>query len=199
MLEKDDQMIRDQFENHSSPAPADMWQRIKGKDDKDRKALLFWKWYFLGPAFLALSLVGVKLFFHPTIGIHPTASATLVAPTVPTAPAKTTTAAGLATPASNGGARPRMQSMQNAYSPAALTAPPLAIGTIPAGTPPLNSVHHSSGTPAIASRPTVSQPDRIGHASTQRPAFMFKNPFVEKIEVAGIFLGLRFTHKSSGQ
>jgi len=28
---------------------------------------------------------------------------------------------------------------------------------------------------------------------------MFKNPFVEKIDIAGIFLGLRFTLKSSGQ
>jgi len=149
MLEKDDQIIRDQFENHSSPVPADMWQRIKGEDDKDRKALLFWKWYFLGPAFLALSLVGVKLFFHPAISIHPT---------TPIALAKTTTAAGSAAPASNGGARPRTQSMQNAYSPAPLIAPPLVIATIPAGTPPLISAHHSSGTPAIANRPTVSQP-----------------------------------------
>jgi len=28
---------------------------------------------------------------------------------------------------------------------------------------------------------------------------MFKNPFVEKIDVAGIFLGLRLTLKSSNQ
>jgi len=134
MLEKDDQIIRDQFENYSSPVPADMWQRIKGEDNKDRKALLFWKWYFLGPAFLALSLVGGQLFFHSAISTHPAA------------PAKTATAAGSVAPASSGGARPPTQRIQNAYSPDPLT------------TPPLISAHHSSGTPAIASHPTVSQP-----------------------------------------
>jgi hypothetical protein len=163
MLEKDDQIIRDQFENYSSPVPDDMWQRIKGEDDKDRKAILFWKWYFLGPAFLALSLVGVKLFFHPATSIHPSALATPVAPTAPATPAKTTTAAGSAAPASNGGAHPRTQSMQNAYSPAPLTAPPHAIATIPAA-PPAASPTTSPAASALAS--TESAP----HQPSDRPS-----------------------------
>ena len=201
MLEKDfDQLIRDQFEDHSSPVPADMWQRIEGKDDKDRKALFFWKWYFLGPAFLVLSVVGGQLFFHHAISTHPAipaAPAKIAAPTIPTqpaapavsaktaAPAKTATATGsaipvTAIPASNGGARPRAQSSQNANFPATLANPAAPAKTAP----PVGSNSPASAAPATvaptvaptgspapagrltASRPTVSQP-----ATAATPAF----------------------------
>jgi hypothetical protein len=113
MLEKDfDQIIRDQFEDHSSPVPADMWQRIKSKDDKDRKPLFFWKWYFLGPAFLALSLVGGQLFFHPATHIHPAVPVMTLA--------RTASPAAPAAPTSNDATRPRLQSIQNEYSPVTL-------------------------------------------------------------------------------
>jgi hypothetical protein len=202
MLEKDfDQLIRDQFEDHSSPVPADMWQRIEGKDDKDRKAFFFWKWYFLGPAFLALSVVGGQLLFHHTSSSHPAipvAPAKIAAPTIPIAPAapavsaktatpaKTATAAGSAIPsatatgsatpgsaipASNGGARPRLKSMQNAYSPAsnggarpreqssqnANFPTTLANPAAPAKTAPsVGSNSAASATPATANRAIAS-------------------------------------------
>ena len=176
MLEKDfDQLIRDQFEDHSSPVPADMWQRIEGKDDKDRKALFFWKWYFLGPAFLVLSVVGGQLFFHHASSTHPAipaAPAKIAAPTIPTqpaapavsaktaAPAKTATATGsaipvTAIPASNGGARPRAQSSQNANFPATLANPAAPAKTAP----PVGSNSPASAIPAtVAAPPTASGP-----------------------------------------
>ena len=187
MLEKDfDQLIRDQFEDHSSPVPADMWQRIEGKDDKDRKALFFWKWYFLGPAFLVLSVVGGQLFFHHAISTHPAipaAPAKIAAPTIPTqpaapavsaktaAPAKTATATGsaipvTAIPASNGGARPRAQSSQNANFPATLANPAAPAKTAP----PVGSNSPASAIPATAAAPpTASGPTPAASAlvSTQ--------------------------------
>ena len=187
MLEKDfDQLIRDQFEDHSSPVPADMWQRIEGKDDKDRKALFFWKWYFLGPAFLVLSVVGGQLFFHHASSTHPAipaAPAKIAAPTIPTqpaapavsaktaAPAKTATATGsaipvTAIPASNGGARPRAQSSQNANFPATLANPAAPAKTAP----PVGSNSPASAIPATAAAPpTASGPTPAASAlvSTQ--------------------------------
>ena len=187
MLEKDfDQLIRDQFEDHSSPVPADMWQRIEGKDDKDRKALFFWKWYFLGPAFLVLSVVGGQLFFHHASSTHPAipaAPAKIAAPTIPTqpaapavsaktaAPAKTATATGsaipvTAIPASNGGARPRAQSSQNANFPATLANPAAPAKTAP----PVGSNSPASAIPAtVAAPPTASGPTPAASAlaSTQ--------------------------------
>ena len=187
MLEKDfDQLIRDQFEDHSSPVPADMWQRIEGKDDKDRKALFFWKWYFLGPAFLVLSVVGGQLFFHHASSTHPAipaAPAKIAAPTIPTqpaapavsaktaAPAKTATATGsaipvTAIPASNGGARPRAQSSQNANFPTTLANPAAPAKTAP----PVGSNSPASAIPAtVAAPPTASGPTPAASAlaSTQ--------------------------------
>ena len=187
MLEKDfDQLIRDQFEDHSSPVPADMWQRIEGKDDKDRKALFFWKWYFLGPAFLVLSVVGGQLFFHHAISTHPAipaAPAKIAAPTIPTqpaapavsaktaAPAKTATATGsaipvTAIPASNGGARPRAQSSQNANFPATLANPAAPAKTAP----PVGSNSPASAIPATAAAPPTASgptPAASALASTQ--------------------------------
>ena len=189
MLEKDfDQLIRDQFEDHSSPVPVDMWQRIKGKDDKDRKGLFFWKWYFLGPAFLALSLVGGLLFFHHATPIHP--AATTVLPKIATAagsnspaPAKTTPSVGSnspastktatpaahltasaapATPAFNRATRPHAESSQNANFPSA-SNPPASAPNSPAA--PLTA----SATPARPTPPLAST-EAAPHQPSDRPS-----------------------------
>lgn len=152
MLEKDfDQLIRDQFEDHSSPVPVDMWQRIKGKDDKDRKGLFFWKWYFLGPAFLALSLVGGLLFFHHATPIHP--AATTVLPKIATgagsnspAPAKTTPSVG-----SNSSASTKTATPAAPLTASAAPATPASNPSAPAKTaPPVGSNSPANATPASA-------------------------------------------------
>jgi hypothetical protein len=180
MLEKDfNQFIRDQFEDHSSPVPADMWRRIKGKDDKDRKALLFWKWYFLGPAFLALSLVGGLLFFHHAIPIHPAApAAPLTASATPAAPLTSSPTPATAAPGgSPASAAPATIAGSVTPTPNSPAAPPNAAPT-PAASPAF-SASAASPTPAAPltasaattpSTPPLASNESVPHQHSDRPS-----------------------------
>lgn len=64
MLDKEfDKFVLDQFNDHPSPVPDDMWLRIKGVADNDRKAFFFWKWYYIVPSVLIISLLAAYFMF----------------------------------------------------------------------------------------------------------------------------------------
>ena len=75
-----DEFFRNKLQEHSSPVPGDMWQRIQQKEGDDRKLFFFWRRYFMLLGFLIVCGAGIYfLAGHRTdrlapVGPHPRAN-----------------------------------------------------------------------------------------------------------------------------
>ena len=62
MSEKEfDRIFREKLENHSSPVPDDMWQRIHAEKDKDRKVFILPSWMLVAAVLIIIATVWVVI------------------------------------------------------------------------------------------------------------------------------------------